>query len=67
MKLTQLSTSFAVQHIQNAFNPQNNEVIIELPDNVRHGFYLPGNPVDHLLYLRAFAREGQTLCLDFLK
>jgi hypothetical protein len=66
-KPIQLLTSFAVQHVKNGLNAQDGEVVIKLPDSVRHNLHLPNNPMNHLFYLCTFVRERQTLRWDFIK
>jgi hypothetical protein len=56
-KLTQLLTSFTVQHVKDALDTQDGEVVVKPPDSVRHSLHLPDHPLNHLLYLCTFVGE----------
>jgi hypothetical protein len=56
-KLTQLLTSFTVQHVKDALDTQDDEVVVKPPDSVWHNLHLPDNLVNHLFYLHTFVGE----------
>jgi hypothetical protein len=56
VKPIQFLTSFAMQHIENTFDAQDGEVVIEPPDDIRRRFYLFGYLVNHFFHHHTFVR-----------